>query len=345
MKKGNVKINQSLIEKIKPNSNVLITWGGGKDSTTVLLLAAAYATHGFFNKLTIATFENYLSTKSVLKNRATLMICLDKLNINYELITHDFGGKEVVYELYKQSLLKTGLFRSVCTICNIMADKLEKSVINNKNNINYIITGNSSDELENFNQWEEVLGFENRSNKNRKYNSIFGWSKTYDKWLDYFSKGSKLSSQEVDRFRLNIPHEGDNAVNVLNLSLFKYHPGFNDPRNRLQFISDYGWQLPPVEEGVIGTETDCKFSAIMYGLSILKNRDYFSELGDIESLNKMPKELLYRGIKKTDRFMDITKRFLAEIGLRQNQWIKSPIEDIKEKSLLDYLDKCLLPVR
>ena len=332
------------ISIVKP-ANVLISWGGGKDSTTVLLLASFYVVENIFNKLTIITFNNHLATESVRKNRRIIINFLQKKGVNFEWIVDDFGGENVTGELYRQGLLKTGMARAVCAVCNIQSEVLLNKILNQKKDIQYIMTGNTIDEMEVFRNWEKILGFKNAT-KNIKYDTLLGWSKIFDEWINYLSDEAGLNKADIDKFRIPRPKITDNAVIAEGLPLFKYHPEFFSSKNRINFIKKFGWKLPPAEEGVIGTETDCKFSSIIYGLNLIKNNDdYVEQLKKFENKDMMPKELLYRGTRDKDIILGHANDFLNKIGLDVDEWKRSSIKKLKLLSLKKYLCKCLLRVR
>jgi len=344
MERLRIKLNENLKKKIKTGQDVLIMWGGGKDSTASLLLASQYAKRGIFNKLVIVTFENFLSTKSVLKNRDTIINYLKKEKINFEWILEDFGGKDNIYLLYREALLKTGFNRAICTICNIMSEVSENKIINEKK-VKYRISGNTLDESKLFEHWEKLLGFK-RETDNLKYNTLNGWSKVFNEWLDYFSFNSEISEDVLNEFRLPKPKKEDYSVKVEDINLFQYHKEFSNPEYRLKIIESLGWKLPNVLEGVIGTETDCMFPSIIFGLHLIKKEDYKRELKKLEGKKMMPKNLLYRGLGNRDLIHKKTEDFLNEFGISIGQFKKISSRNIDMPlSLRRYLQECLLPIR
>jgi len=344
MKSIDFKLNEELVGRIRELSDVIVMWGGGKDSTAMLLLASLYAKQGIFNKLTIVTFDNFLATKSVHENRKKIVSYLKKNDINFEWIVNDFGGEAKVRELYKQALLKTGAPRAVCMLCNIMAEVSENRALNEKK-ARYRISGNPSDEFETFKQWEKNLGFRKVS-KNPRYNTIYGWSRVFDEWLDYLIEDVDIDKNTIRNFRLPKPRITDYSVRAENLALFDFHREFISPEYRLAFVERFGWKLPPVKEGVIGTETDCMFPSIMYGLHLLRDEDYVSKLRELEREDMMPKDVLYRGINNIEDVLKKARQFLNSLGISEDEWRKSFGEELKmPDSLRKYIRNCLLPVR
>ena len=315
----------------------LVAWGGGKDSTVALLLASCYVKNKYLKKLHILTFENYLASKSVSENRSSIIQCLKDEGINYVWKIDAFGGRSNVYKIYEQVLRKTGIPRSICLICNIMAALSETRVIN-ENKIKYLISGNTKGDFKALGEWETMLA-QDKKTGNPVYDSMYSWRKKYREWLDYFEI-------DHDAFDVRLPEMTDPVMACQHLSLLNHHTEFALPENRISYIEQYGWRLPPAEEGVIGTETDCILPSVIYGLSLLQDRDYVSRLKELENKNFMPKDILYRGTEDTTNIMNITGNFLKEVGITEQEWKHISSENLDmPASLRKYLLEFLLPVR
>lgn len=302
-------------------ARILVSWGGGKDSTLALILAKAIADHCGC-ELSAYTMYHPGLTSGVYAN-------IDKV-VDSLRISHQFrflkrtaiaplkdceGEWNVIYRKLWAVLRSSPRF--MCVACNFGATVTEYSALVDSG-AQFHVTGNPTWELELFDQW--LLEIRGRTSNvvfpsatgNRQIDYYVTW------WIIYSQLLKELGVTDSDirsRYLYDYPAVDDAIGRVLPFCVITRElPKLKDIE-KTRILQEVGWRLPTDIQG--GTESDCGYTALIAMLNIQK-KGLQSHLSDLEE-----------AVRKFEP--------LEEMAKRSKAWSISGESDKEGKRLFDMM--------
>ncbi len=317
---------------IEPSESVTaISCGGGKDSTTALILMSAVSEITKC-KLISSTMVHLGQNEEIYSNIERIT---KELNVQHEyryfsskLASNVLSNKN--RENWKSLLTNMAYAtnfspRFMCVACNLASTTSEVSTITD-NAANFIVTGNSPAELDKFRQW--II------NLNKKFPSIVpvvstnhhSVVKQYNSWYsiykalinEIFHEHENFNKYEQYLFNVNALSDSKllDTFSVIGANREKYNPV-----DFFEMISTFGWQMPQSIQG--GTESDCAFTSAIAYINITKNgldRHIEDLKTAAESCTPLPFMMdrairwANTGLSQTDGFRQINELGIAMTG-------------------------------
>ena len=332
-------------------SRMVVSWGGGKDSTVALTLACA------IRDLTGATVQAYTMhhpglTPGVLAN-------IDRIS-NHLGVAHEWRqfNEQVNREAPHESWFRLyrmlwnalpGHPRFMCIACNLGATTCEYRALTH-HRPHFHVTGNPQSELDEFDRWLSALRHELEGqvafpvatgNATRDYFRV--WHAIYEALLSDISgiassacedviEGSSTPDGPADallnqtaipqaylhEYLYPLPSKTCDVGDIHPLNLMNLSGVIESPERRGQLLSIAGWQLPSDIPG--GTESDCAFPSAIAHLTIERygRHNYESKLANAIEV-----------FRPTD-----------EMASRARSWLESGRTEIEGRNLIKRLRFC-----
>jgi hypothetical protein len=263
------------------DAKVVVLWGGGKDSTIALALAAAVCELTEC-ELVAVTMDNPGLSQGTLENiervSSRLNACHEFWHFRERVAAPRLCDADWIV-LYQRLAIAVSMHpRFMCLACNFASIVTEYSALVH-HHADFRVTGNTATEFDEFDRWlatlrdsfSAAISFPEIVQKPVVDYFRF-WHAIYIHLLhDLFANTPTISftPELVEKYLYPLPQANDTVGAVNSLPVMGDNSAPITAHSHRELLSSLGWLLPDDIQG--GTESDCSFTAAIATLNIARN--------------------------------------------------------------------------